>query len=194
RKVVGDVFPVSTREVEVVVPQVGIGSFLGEMKLDDALVARLRALPGVAGAYPRLSLRIPAVTRYNGLFFGREMHMGLEIVGSGVPPDLIGTDAKMAFYDPGEGKPIPMILNRRFLEIYNKVFAPQRGLPTLTDSMLIGFQFPVELGRSYVASKTLPGSYEAALRLAGFSDRAPLAGLSMPTEPVRRTHASFRQD
>ena len=103
RKVVGDVFPVSTREVEVVVPQVGIGSFLGEMKLDEALVARLRALPGVAAAYPRLALRIPAVTRYNGLFFGRELHMGLELVGSGVPADLVAGDARMPFADEGEG-------------------------------------------------------------------------------------------
>src|SRR5207237_6053514 len=154
----------------------------------------LRALPGVAGAYPRLALRIPAVTRYNGLFFGRELHMGLDIVGSDVPVDLVGSDARMTFVDAGEGKPIPIILNRRFLEIYNKVFAPQRGLPTLTDSMLVGFQFPIELGRSYVAGKTLPGSYEASLRLAGFSDRAPLAGLSMPIETVRRINARFGHD
>jgi hypothetical protein len=194
RSVVGSVFPVSAREVEVVVPQVGIGSFLGELKLDDALVARLRAVPGVAGAYPRLALRIPAVTRYNGLFFGREIHMGLELVGSGVPADLIGADARVPFTDGGEGKPIPVVLNRRFLELYNKVFAPQRGLPTLTDSMLIGFQFPVELGRSYIAGKTLPNAYESALVLAGFSDRAPLAGVSLPLDTVRRINARFGQE
>ena len=194
RKVVGDVFPVSAREVEVVVPQVGIGSLLGEMKLDDALVARLGALPGVAGVYPRLALRIPAVTRYNGLFFGRELHMGLEVVGAGVPPELIGSDARLPFADQGDGKPIPVVLNRRFLEIYNKVFAPQRGLPTLTDSMLIGFQLPVELGRSYVASKTLAEAYEAAFILVGFSDRSPLAGISLPLETVRRINGRFGQD
>ncbi|MFL5409722.1 MAG: ABC transporter permease [Myxococcales bacterium] len=194
RKVVGDVFPVSAREVEVVLPQVGIGSFLGEMKLDDALVARVRALPGVAEVYPRLALRIPAVTRYNGLFFGRELHMGLEIVGSGVPTDLIGADAKLPFTDQGDGKPIPIVLNRRFLEVYNKVFAPQRGLPVLTDTMLIGFQFPVELGRSYVAGKTLAESYESAFVLAGFSDRSPLAGISLPLETVRRINGRFGQN
>src|SRR5207253_11079210 len=119
---------------------------------------------------------------------------GLARVGSGFPADLVAGDARMPFADEGEGKPIPIVLNRRFLEIYNKVFAPQRGLPTLTDTMLVGFQFPVELGRSYVAGKTLPGSYEASLRLAGFSDRAPLAGLSMPIETVRRINARFGQD
>src|SRR5205085_5619589 len=194
QRVVRDVFPVSAREVEVVVPQVGIGSLFGEVRLDDAAVQRLRQIPGVADAFPRLALRIPAVTRYSGLFFGREIRMGLEVVGTGISPELIGADARLPFRDAGEGKPIPVIVNRRLLEIYNKVFAPQRGLPTLTDSMLIGFQFPIELGRSYVAGKTLPGSYEAALRLAGFSDRAPLAGLSMPIETVRRINARFGHD
>ena len=194
QRVVRDVFPVSAREIEVVVPQVGIGSLFGQVHLDDAAVQRLRQIPGVADAFPRLSLRIPAVTRYSGLFFGREIRMGLEVVGTGISPELIGADARLPFRDAGDGKPIPVIVNRRLLEIYNKVFAPQRGLPTLTDSMLIGFQFPIELGRSYVAGKTLPGAYETALQLAGFSDRAPLAGLSMPIATVQRINARFGQD
>ena len=194
QRVVAEVFPVSTREVEVVIPQVGLGSLFGELKLDDAMVDRLRKLPGVAQAFPRLALRVPAVTRYNGPFFGREIRMGLEVIAVGIPAEVIGADARLPFADPGEGKPIPVVVNRRLLEIYNKVFAPQRGLPTLTDSMLVGFQFPIELGRSYVAAKTLPDAYEAALQLAGFSDRAPLAGVSMPLEVVRRINRHFGQD
>ncbi len=189
--VVNEVFPISTREVEVVIPQLAIGNLFGEQKLDDAMVARLRKVRGVAAAYPKLSLRIPAVTRYHGLFFGREIHMGLEIVATGLMPELVGADARAPFEDPGEGKPIPVIVNRRLLELYNKVFAPQRGLPTLTDSMLIGFQIPVELGRSYVAGKTLPNMFEGSLQLVGFSDRATLAGISMPLAVVKRINQHF---
>ena len=194
KRVVADVFPVSTREVEVVVPQMALGSLLGEQKIDDAMVAKLRKLRGVSAAYPKMSLRIPAVTRYNGMFFGREIHMGLEIVGSGLMPELIGTEAHMPFDDPGEGKPVPVVVNRRLLELYNKVFAPQRGLPRLTDSMLIGFQIPIELGRSYVAGKTLPNSMEGSLQLVGFSDRATLAGVSFPLAAVKRINAHFGAD
>jgi putative ABC transport system permease protein len=194
QRVVRDVFPVSARELEVVVPSVGVGSLFGEVRLDDAAVSRLRQIPGVAAAFPRLALRVPAVTRYSGPFFGREIRMGLEIVAVGVSPDLFGGDARVPFEDPGEGKPIPVVVNRRLLEIYNKVFAPQRGLPTLTDSMLVGFEFPIELGRSYVAEKTLAGAYGASLRFAGFSDRAPLAALSMPLQAVRRINARFGLD
>jgi putative ABC transport system permease protein len=192
--VVHDVFPVSTREVEVVVPSLAIGSLLGEAKLDEPVLERLRKIPGVTVAYPKMSLRVPAVTRYNGLFFGREIHMGLEVIGSGLPPELVGGDARLSFEDKGFDKPIPVVINRRLLELYNKVFAPQRGLPRLTDSMLVGFQFPVELGRSYVAGKTLPNAQETSLVLAGFSDRATLGGVSMPLATVRRINARYGAD
>src|SRR5207302_3602857 len=192
--VVNEVFPVSTREVEVVVPAMAIGNLLGEARLDDAVVARLRKVPGVAAAYPKMSLRIPAVTRYNGLFFGRGIHMGLEVVGVGLMPELVGEDARLPFQDRGDGAPIPIVVSRRLLEIYNKVFAPQRGLPRLTDSMLIGFQFPIELGRSYIAGKTMPNAQEAALQLVGFSDRATLAGASMPLTAVMRINRRYGAD
>src|SRR5438105_1157406 len=55
--VVDAVFPVSTREVEVVVPQLAIGNLLAEQKIDDGTVARLRKIHGVAGAYPKMQLR-----------------------------------------------------------------------------------------------------------------------------------------
>ncbi len=193
--VVHEVFPVSTREVEVVVPSsLAIGSLLGDAKLDEALLSRLRKIPGVTDAYPKMSLRVPAVNRYNRLFFGREIHMGLEVIGAGLPPELVGADARISFEDKGDGQPIPVIINRRLLELYNKVFAPQRGLPHLTDSMLVGFQFPIEVGRSYVVGKTMPNLQETSLVLAGFSDRATLGGVSMPLATVRRINARFGAD
>jgi len=192
--VVDEVFPVATREVEAVLPQLAIGNLLGEQKIDDDTVARLRKLPGVAAAYPKMSLRIPAVTRYNGLFFGREIHSGLEVVAIGLPAALVGQDARANFADAGPDKPIPVVVNRRLLELYNKVFAPQRGLPQLTESMLIGFQIPIELGRSWVAARTLPGSQLTTMQLVGFSERATLAGVSMPLEAVARINRQYGAD
>jgi ABC-type lipoprotein release transport system permease subunit len=192
--VVDAVFPVSTREVEVVVPQLAIGNLLGEQRIDDATVARLRKLRGVAGAYPKMQLRVPAVTRYDGLFFGREIHMGLEVVANGLMPELVGTDAHIPFEDGGEAQPIPIVVNRRLLELYNKVFAPQRNLPRVTESMLIGFQLPVELGRSWVAGRTLPNTQQTSLQIAGFSERATLAGVSMPLASIERINAKYGAD
>jgi len=192
--VVNEVFPVSTREVEVVLPQVALGNLLGDQKIDDAVVDRLRKLRGVAAVYPKMSLRIPAVTRYNGMFFGREIHMGLEVVAVGIMPELVGQDARMPFEDGGHDKPIPVVVNRRLLEIYNKVFAPQRNLPQVTESMITGFQIPIDLGRSWVAARTLPGIQETTIQLAGFSEHATLAGVSMPLSAVRRINAQYGMD
>jgi ABC-type antimicrobial peptide transport system permease subunit len=57
--------------------------------------------------------------------------------------------------------------------------------------MLIGFQIPIELGRSYVAGKTLPNMLEGSLQLVGFSDRATLAGVSLPLAVVKRVNQHF---
>jgi len=192
--VVNEVFPVSTREVEVVVPQLALGNLLGEQKIDDATVAKLRAVRGVAAAYAKMQLRIPAVSRYNGLFFGREVRMGLEVVATGLMPELVGPDARMPFEDHGEGQPIPVVANRRLLELYNKVFAPQRNLPRLTDSMLIGFQIPLELGRSFVTARTLTNPQETSMQLVGFSERASLAGVSMPLAAIQRINRKYGAD
>jgi len=192
--VVNEVFPVSTREVEVVVPQLALGNLLGEQKIDDATVAKLRAVRGVAAAYPKMQLRIPAVSRYNGLFFGREVRMGLEVVATGLMPELVGPDARMPFEDHGEGQPVPVVANRRLLELYNKVFAPQRNLPRLTESMLIGFQIPLELGRSFVTARTLANPQETSMQLVGFSERATLAGVSMPLAAIQRINRKYGAD
>src|SRR5258708_30736891 len=82
----------------------------------------------------KMALRIPAVTLYNGLFFGKEIHMGLEMMAVGVPAALLGPDVKLPFADPGpegeaKGAPIPAIANPRLLQLYKKSFPPQRGLP-----------------------------------------------------------------
>jgi ABC-type antimicrobial peptide transport system permease subunit len=193
-RAVHDVFPASTREVEAIVPSVGLGNLLGEVKIDEAMRARLAAIPGVEAAYPKMQLRVPAVSRYNGMFFGREIHMGLEVIAVGMPAELLGPELHTPFEDRGEAQPIPVVVNRRLLELYNKVFAPQRGLPRLTESMIIGFQVPIELGRSWVAGKTLDNPQLTAVQLAGFSDRATLAGVSMPLATVKRINAHFNVD
>jgi ABC-type antimicrobial peptide transport system permease subunit len=117
--------------------------------------------------------------------------MGLEVVAVGIMPETVGSDARMPFEDPGPGKPIPVVVNRRVLELYNKVFAPQRNLPRLSETMLIGFQIPVELGRSFIAARTLPDAQQTSMQVVGFSERATLAGVSMPLAAIQRINRKF---
>jgi ABC-type antimicrobial peptide transport system permease subunit len=85
------------------------------------------------------------------------------------------------FEDAGPGQAIPAIASSRLIEIYNKSFAPARKLPQLSPQMIAGFVFPIEFNRSYVASTAGGAQVQPALaQIAGLSDRAMLAGITVP--------------
>jgi len=189
-----NVFPVDAALVDVVPPQLSLGNLLGGGKLDEATVERLAALPQVARVYRKMNVRVPAVSRYNGNFFGSRLNMGLEILAVGVEPNLIRQDIQMGDFKDEPGKPIPAVASRRLLEIYNKTFAPARRLPQLAPGMLVGFTFPVEFNRSFVA-QVAPGTViPSPVQLVGISDRAILAGITIPLESAIRLNRDTGAD
>ncbi|MBK7862751.1 MAG: ABC transporter permease [Archangiaceae bacterium] len=189
------VFPLDAQLVEVVPSQITLGSILGGGKIDQDTFERLRALPGVTAAYRKMNVRVPAVSRYDGDFFGTRLHMGLEVLAVGVDPELVKNDVLMGdFKDPAEGQPVPAIVASRLVDIYNNSFAPNRGLPRLSASLAAGFQFPVEFNRSFVVA-TRPGPVTAAtLQLVGASDRGILAGLTIPLDTAVRLNKASGVD
>jgi ABC-type lipoprotein release transport system permease subunit len=189
-------FPVDAASLEVVAPPVSLGSMLGGPKLDEALRARLAALPGVRAVRAKMAVRVGAVSRYDGDFFGRPLRMGLELVAVGVDPALVAEDvaAGRSFADRGAESAVPVVLNTRLLEIYNKSFAVQRGLPHLTPDLLAGFEFPAEFGRSFVAGAGAGTVQPVRLEVVGFSDRALLGGVTMPLEAARRMNRAQNKD
>src|SRR5438874_12351506 len=70
------VFPLDAQLVEVVPSAINLGAILGGGKIDQATVDRLGALPGVQRTWRKMTVRVPAVTRYDGDFFGTRLHMG----------------------------------------------------------------------------------------------------------------------
>jgi ABC-type antimicrobial peptide transport system permease subunit len=181
------IFPTDARLVDVVPASVSLGSLLGGGKLDAPTVERLAALPGVEATYRKMNVRVPAVTRYDGVFFGARLRMGMEVLAVGVEPGLVQGDVKLGeFKDPSEGQPIPALVSTRLLELYNKTFAPARKLPQLSANMIVGFGFPVEFNRSYVASTSGGPTRSAQTQVVGASDRAMLAGITIPLETAVR--------
>ncbi len=189
------VFPIDTSLVEVVPPQVSLGALLGGGKLDQPTVDRLRALPGVTHAYRRMNVKVPAVSRYDGDFFGQRLRMGLEILAQGVDAELLKDEVDpQSFRDVPPGEPIPAVAATRLLEIYNKSFAPARKLPQLSPTMLVGFSFPVELNRSFVSASPPGPTIPLRMQLVGMSDRALLAGVTVPLETAQRLNRQTGQD
>jgi putative ABC transport system permease protein len=202
------IFPVETTHLKVIPPRVALGAFLGGGVLDDDAVGRLEALPGVVGAHRQMELTVPAVSRYDGDFFGRRIRMGVDVIGVGVDSAYLEDHlpAGARFDDPGEEAwldeadvegaiTVPVVVSRRLLELYNTTFAPARGLPRIGDAQLLGFRFPLTLGASYVAR---PGGgiqrRTVMLEVVGLSDRAMLLGVTFPLETVRRWNAGSGSD
>jgi len=183
------VFPDDATRIEVVPPQVSLGALLGGGKLDEEQMGRLAALPGVEAVLPKMAIRVSGLAYYDGPFFGRPLRIGVEVMGVGVAPALMAQDAAPGhpFADPGPGKPLPVIVSSRLLELYNKSFAAQRGLPKLTRELLVGFRFPVQFGNSFVVNT---GSHpeQQVIEVVGFSDHALLGGITVPLDVARRLH------
>jgi len=189
------IFPTDARLVDVVPPAVSLGSLIGGGKLDNETVERLTALPGVEKVYRKMNVRVPAVSRYEGAFFGSRLRMGMEVLAVGVDPGLVEKDVQLGtFKDPGPDQPIPAVISTRLLEIYNKTFAPARKLPQLSPQMLVGFGFPVEFNRSYVAQAAPGPTTSAQAQVVGASDRALLAGITIPLDTAIRLNRASNVD
>jgi hypothetical protein len=193
-------FPGEARVVQVVPSNVSLGGALGGGKLDDEALSRLRALPGVTEAWPRVNLRVPiaAARAPEGLAVNWPPSMVLQIPGIGVPRGLLAGELKASapFEDPGPDGPVPVVLSRRLIEIYNRTIAPSWNVRQLPPPpALVGLQLPVRVGYSIVPLKTEDRVYDARLLLAGFSDRVPLYAAAFPLEVVQRLNREYgKQD
>jgi len=185
-------FPDSDRTLQVVPPRLALGGL--SAKLDDAMLERLRAQPGVASASPRMLLRVPAVSFYQGDFFGHALNFAVEIAAQGVEPRLLQADLP-----PGEpfaelnGRALPACVSDGLLAIYNGTFAPARGLPQLSPKLLLGFELPVTVGRTFF-NEGPKASQTVTARVVCVSPRALLAGLTLPLDTVRRLNRAYGQD
>lgn len=191
-------FPSEARLVEVVPAQVSLGGLLGGGKLDDDAVRRLRALPGVEAAWPRLILQVPiaAPEAPPGMAATWPPGMTLQIPVVGIDGDMVKADLDgRPFADPGPGKPIPAVLSRRLIEVYEKTIAPAWNLPRLPPGLALrGVEAPVEIGRSIVPGKQEAKVTRARVRLAGFSDRVPMYMMAIPLPTARRLQAEYGKD
>jgi putative ABC transport system permease protein len=191
-------FPADARLVEVVPGAVSLGGVLGGGKLDADAAARLAALPEAQAVFPRVSLRVPVAAPGppRGLDYNWPPGMTVQIPVVGVAPELVAGDVKagLSFEDPGPGgdRPIPVMLSRRLLEIYDKTIAPAWGVRKLPPGLsVVGLQLPVKVGFSIVPQKTEDRVFDARLQLVGLSDRVPIYMLAMPLATVRRLHAEY---
>jgi putative ABC transport system permease protein len=193
-------FPAEARLVEVIPAAVSLGGLLGGGQLDDPALARLAAIPGVEAAWPRLVLKVPvaAPEAPPGMAASWPPGMTLQIPVVGLAPGMVAGDVgpRQEFADPGPGGgPIPVLLSRRLLEVYDKTIAPAWNLPRLPPGVsLLGLEMPVRIGLSIVPGKQEARVTAARVKLVGLSDRVPMYMMAVPLDTARRLHAEYGKE
>lgn len=91
-------------------------------------------------------------------------------------------------------RPVPVIVSRHLLEIYNGSIAPAHGWPRVRNwmaSRFRGLTFTVELGKSYLGDSAGKTMIRRRFQLLGLSDRATTLGITVPLGYVRRWNNKF---
>lgn len=194
----------------------------GPRLIDDAQVARLRALPGVKRVAPRMRLHFPARAWGGAQLLGRDRYA--ELIGEGLDPAAVADEkfSPVPFADLEDGrthercnadpdchtqgeycawdvhecqKPVPVVISRFLVELYNGSFAASHGLPKINDfiaSRFRGFTFTIELGASFLGAKASQGTpRQRRAMLVGVSDHGVPIGVSVPLSYVKRWNAEY---
>jgi putative ABC transport system permease protein len=214
RVVSTEIFPLDASRTTVIPRKAGFSGPEGIKAIDDAAVKTLEAIPGVAAVYPRMRLAVPATMSLVGGRFPEEelariarlpgvspdiiasikrLDLWLEIMADGIDPRLVKDEVQFGvFAEPKPGQPVPFLLSKRLVEIYNASFAETRHLPILSE-ILIPFvpSLPLVINDSYV-NRGLTGPQEnLRVQIVGASQQALLGGITLPLATVRALNRRF---
>jgi putative ABC transport system permease protein len=185
--------------------------------IPEADVARLARLPGVTGVYPKLRFAFPSSAHGGKEIFGHDVGTA-ELVGDGIDPALVRDEPfGSAFADPLDrpgaactddaacggqqycerpgpqpgrcSDPVPALVSRYLVEIFDKSIAPAHGLPPIGESLVAraqGVTFMLRLGESLLGRAKGGSPRTVRVRVVGVSRRAIDLGITLPLAVVRR--------
>lgn len=153
--------------------------------IDQAAVDKIKDMPGVSKVEPQLSLRVP-------------LRMEVEIAGQyavtdavviGVDPDTLKANVRKGTtfaYDAATSQPIPCVVPRLLLDMYNLAYADSIGFPKINEDFLIGKHFTMVLGQTYLAGGTGGKETKLLCQVVGLvSDASLVPGVYVPMEYAR---------
>jgi putative ABC transport system permease protein len=191
--------------------------------IETATLDRLRAVPGVREIYPKLRFRFPASARGGKEILGREIGTH-EMIGDGIDPSLVpDLPAGTAFADPlaspgaacksdadctspayceapsgaAEGHcsaPVPALVSRYLIELFDHAIAPSHGLPPVAESLVRqaqGIPFEMTLGTSLLGVARQGDVRKVKIVVVGVSPKAIDLGTTLPIDVVRRWNREY---
>lgn len=158
-------------------------------------VRRISGFPGVEFAAPQLSLKMPL--RAEGEIMGQVATTDAVMVG--IDPVVVKPDVGKGFtfaYDEASSTPVPCIVPRYFLDMYNLAYADSMGLPKINESFALGKEFTLILGETYLLGASgNDGGRQAHVpcRVVGLTDNPSLfTGVLIPLRHATELNRWYR--
>jgi hypothetical protein len=184
----------------------------------------IERFPGVVRVYPKLRFAFPCTARGGAEIFGHDVGtsemLGDGVDPALVAADV---RAPWTFADPWESatvlctgddqcgpprtcerpsgepsgrcvEPVPALVSRYLVEVFNKGIAPAHGLPAAGESLIAraqGITFQVRLGESLLGKSRAGTPRTVRARIVGVSTRSIDLGVTLPIGTVRRWNAEL---
>jgi ABC-type lipoprotein release transport system permease subunit len=157
-------------------------------RLDSTAVARVRALPGVREVLPMAALSTAAQLRAS--FFGQDFVTVAAVFG--IESGLLEGDLAGRPFERVAAGPVPAVISRDIVDMYNTGFAGANDLPKLNESILLNQEGVLTIGSSSLRPAGLDARIERVpVRIVGVSSRVPVAGISVPIAYVQEWNRRF---
>lgn len=204
-----------------------LGSKKPPPSIPEASIARLREAPGVGSLYPKLRFAFPAGAFGGKEILGKDVgaheiladgvdpalvaddvkgpHRFVDPLANGGPSCQTDTDCAGGLYcervsGTANGtcsQPVPVLVSRYLVEIFNKGIAPAHQLPPIGMTLVTqaqGMTFSLELGASMLGTSKRGSPRTVRARLVGVSSSAIDLGITVPLEVVRRWNRELSSD
>lgn len=159
--------------------------------LNEKVVGNIRKLPGVQYAARQLSIKVPM--RAEGEVMGQHAETDAFVVGidKEVVETEIGNKAKFE-YDEKTTSPVPCVLPRLFVDMYNLAYAPSMGLPAINAEFPIGKHFDLHMGETFLLGDAGNRKMTVTCKIVGLSDNPTMmSGLLIPIEYAEQFNKWF---
>jgi ABC-type antimicrobial peptide transport system permease subunit len=148
-------------------------------------VAEVSAMPGVEWAGAQVSLRMPL--RASGEILGQRAES--DAILAGIDPVVVADEVAPGYsfgYDEGTSLPIPIIVPRFFIDMFNLAYADMAGLPKIDEKFALGRQLDLIIGETVLFGNSGAKMARLPMRVVGFTSNPGLtAGLLIPTGHAR---------
>lgn len=160
--------------------------------LSDQSLKAVAKEPGVRAAYGVRGSAFPMRATGGASFLGRSVYV--DIFATGIDPALVQADvAQGQSFGDQPGEVVPVLVAKRLLKLFNSSIAPALKKPKLTEELLVGFEFELQLGVSHSQGVPDPSRVKRLrARIVGFSERANLVGITVPQALLESWNQSYQ--